>query len=139
MGTVFIVAGGGTRSRIAPPAENGTESGSGNERFEVAGQGVNEIPARGRSRTREGTAHESQQSPSPARRNRRSEEGASAQRMPPPPVTPVTHPGTTSHVAQILRDTRDVEPELGHQILRVVLGEGAGSGPLDRPASAQPQ
>ena len=110
------------------------------EARESPAQGTNETQARGRSRTREDTPREPQQSPSPAGRNRqREEEESRAQRMPPPPVVPVTNLGATSYQAQILRDTRDVEPELRDQILRVVLGECGGAGSPDRPASVRPQ
>ena len=79
-------------------------------------QGVNGIQGRERSCTRE-----ARQPPPPARRNRSEEkEPAQVQEMSPPPVAPTTTLGTTSYLAQILRDTRDVEPELRHQILMVV-------------------
>ena len=102
--------------------------------------GANGTQGRERLHTHEDFPRESQQPLPPARRTRsEEEEAARAQAMPPPPVAPITTPGTTSYLAQILRDTRDVEPELRHQILSVVLGEGAGAGSPDRSDSARPQ
>ena len=102
-------------------------------------QGASDGQACARSRTPEAGPREPHPSPSSVRRNRRRvEEEGEAQRMPPPPAAPATNPSTTAYLAQILRDTRDVDPEVRHQILRVVLGEGTASRSPERPGSARP-
>ena len=103
-------------------------------------QGAGERQSRGRPHIDEGSQREIPQATTPARRHRPAErEEARAQEMPPPPVAPTTNPGTTHYLAQILRDTRDVEPEVRHQILRVVLGEEAAAGPRTCPTPDRPQ
>ena len=103
-------------------------------------QGRSGGPHRGRPCIREESPRDARRSASIGSRTRVAERGeAPAQVIPPLPGVPAPVPGTAHYLAQILRDTRDVETEMRHQILRVVLGEGAAMGPKNPPALDQSQ